>query len=219
MRSFRAAARNEPEETALKIYHAAASPFVRKCLVAAHEVGLHARIELVPAAAHPVNRDKAIVAHNPLGKIPTLVTDDGQDLFDSRVICEYLNAQGRGNLIPREGRARWSVLVDQSLADGIMDAAVLVRYETFARPEALRWNDWITGQLEKVTSGLDALEARASGFGARVDLGTIAFGCALGYLDFRFSALNWRDKRPNAAEWFDGFDARSSMVATRPPAP
>jgi glutathione S-transferase len=146
----------------LKIYHAAASPFVRKCLVAATELGLRDRIELVSAAAHPVNRDKSVVARNPLGKIPTLITDDGNVLYDSRVICEYLNEQGDGHLIPRTTESRWAVLCEQALADGVMDAAVLTRYETFARPEALRWKDWITGQLEKVTSGLDALESRAA---------------------------------------------------------
>jgi glutathione S-transferase len=202
----------------LKIYYAAASPFARKCLVAAHELGLHERIELVPAAAHPVNRDMAVVAHNPLGKIPTLITDDGTVLYDSRVICEYLDAQGDTRLVPREGPARWHVLVDQSLADGVMDAAVLARYEAVVRPEPLRWNDWTTGQLAKVGSGLDALEARATGFGGRVDLGTIAFACALGYLDYRFSSMHWRDRRPATAAWFQTFAARESMVATQPPA-
>jgi len=201
----------------MKIFHAPASPFVRKCLVAADELGLRERIELVPATAHPVNRDQSVVAHNPLGKIPTLITDDGAALHDSRVICEYLNALGRGNLIPRDGPARWAVLVEQSLADGLMDAAVLARYETALRPEPLRWNDWLDGQLAKVGSALDALDARAAAFGDRVDLGTIAFGCALGYLDFRFAALGWRNTRPNAAAWFERFGARKSMVATRPP--
>jgi glutathione S-transferase len=200
----------------LKLYYAPASPFVRKCLVVAAELGLRDRIELVTAAAHPVNRDKNVVAHNPLGKIPTLITDDGSVLYDSRVICEYLNILGDGNLIPRAGEARWTVLSAQALADGVMDAAVLTRYETFARPEALRWQDWITGQLEKVTSGLDALESRAADFGDRVNLGTIAFGCMLGYLDFRFASFGWRDGRPNASAWFEWFGARDSMAATRP---
>ena len=199
----------------MKIFFASASPFVRKCLVAAQELGLRERIELVTAAAHPVNRDPHVVAHNPLGKIPTLVTDDGSVLFDSRVICEYLDALGGGRLIPRDGNARWSVLAEQALADGVMDAAVLLRYETFLRPEALRWNEWIGGQFEKVNSGLDALESRAAAFGDRVDLGTIAFSCMLGYLDFRFASLAWRDSRPKAAAWFEWFGARDSMVATR----
>ena len=200
----------------MKIFFAPASPFVRKCLVAAAELGLRERIELVSAAAHPVNRDKNVVAHNPLGKIPTLLADDGSVLYDSRVICEYLNALGDGHLLPREGNARWSVLTEQSLADGICDAAVLTRYETFARPEPLRWNEWIAGQLEKVTSGLDLIEERADGFADRVDLGTIAFGCALGYLDFRFASLAWRDNRPHAAAWFERFGERPSMIDTRP---
>ena len=200
----------------MKIYYAPASPYVRKCLVAAAELGLRDRIELVTAAAHPINRDKSVVAHNPLGKIPTLIADDGTVYYDSRVICEYLNALGDGRLLPREGKTRWSVLTEQALADGVMDAAVLTRYETFARPEALRWKEWIGGQLEKVTSGLDALEARAAGFGDRVELGTIAFGCMLGYLDFRFASLGWRDGHPRAAAWFERFGARPSMVATRP---
>ena len=200
----------------MKLYYAPASPFVRKCLVVAAELGLRDRIELVTAAAHPVNRDKNVVAHNPLGKIPTLITDDGSVLYDSRVICEYLNILGDGNLIPRAGEARWTVLSAQALADGVMDAAVLTRYETFARPEALRWQDWITGQLEKVTSGLDALESRAADFGDRVNLGTIAFGCMLGYLDFRFASFGWRDGRPKASAWFEWFGARDSMAATRP---
>ena len=120
----------------MKIYYAAASPFVRKCLVVAAELGLRDKIELVSAAAHPVNRDKSVVAHNPLGKIPTLLVDDGSALYDSRVICEYLNSLGDGHLLPREGKERWDMLVEQSLADGVCDAAVLTRYETFARPEA-----------------------------------------------------------------------------------
>jgi glutathione S-transferase len=201
----------------VKIFHSPASPFVRKCLVAAHELGLVDRIELLPGAAHPISRDRSIVAHNPLGKVPTLFTDDGAVLYDSRVICEYLDTLAGGRLIPREGPAHWNVLVEQSLADGINDAAVLARYETALRPEALRWDDWTAGQLDKVASGLAELERRAVGFGDRVDLGTIAFGCALGYLDFRFASLAWRDTHPQTAAWFARFDARPSMVATRPP--
>jgi glutathione S-transferase len=179
---------------------------------------LRERIELVPAAAHPVNRDRSVVAHNPLGKIPTLLTDDGTALYDSHVICEYLNELGKGKLIPPAGPARWTVLTEHALANGILDAAVLVRYETVLRPEPLRWSDWITGQMEKVTSGLELIERRAGGFGDRVDLGTIAVGCALGYLDFRYASLAWRDKHPNAAAWFERFGARASMTATLPTA-
>ena len=200
----------------MKLFFAAASPFVRKCLVAAIELGLRDRIELVAAAAHPINRDANVVAQNPLGKIPTLITDDGVVLYDSRVICDYLNALGNGELIPHKMPERARVLTQQSLADGMMDAAVLARYETVVRPEALRWNEWTTGQLAKVSSGLDALERQVEDFGDRVDLGTIAFACALGYLDFRFSSFGWRGGRPNTAAWFEWFQGRDSMVATRP---
>ena len=202
----------------MKLYYSATSPYVRKCLVSAHELGLREKIELLPAAPHPVNRDRALVASNPLGKVPTLVTDDGAVLYDSRVICEYLNALGDGHLIPKLPKARWSIYRDEALADGILDAAVLVRYETFARPESLRWKDWIDGQMDKVTCSLAELERHASALDQRIDLGTIATGCALGYLDFRFAALGWRHTYPKTAAWFERFAARESMLSTLPPA-
>jgi glutathione S-transferase len=202
----------------MKIFYSATSPFVRKCLICAHELGLFDRLELVPAAAHPVDRDRSLVAVNPLGKVPTLVTDEGAVLYDSRVICEYLNSLGDGRLLPAQGSARWNVLVEQSLADGMMDAAILTRYETAVRPENLRWNDWAAGQLDKVSCGLVAIEPRARGLGERVDLGTVALGCALGYLDFRYASLGWREKYPDTAVWFDRFSKLDSMILTRPPA-
>jgi glutathione S-transferase len=202
----------------MKLYYSATSPFVRKCLVSAHELELRERIELLPAAAHPVNRDRAIVVCNPLGKVPTLVTDEGAVLYDSRVICEYLNELGDGHLVPAQAPARWTAYRDQALADGIMDAAILVRYETFARPESLRWNDWIDGQMDKVNCGLAELEQRAGALSQRIDVGTIAIGCALGYLDFRYASMAWRDAYPKTAAWSSRFAERASMVATRPPA-
>jgi glutathione S-transferase len=202
----------------MKIFFSATSPFVRKCLVVAHELGLRDRIELLPGAPHPVNRDATIVAHNPLGKVPTLIADDGMVLYDSRVICEYLDALGDGALIPERGPARWHVLTEQSLADGITDAAVLARYETAMRPQSLRWTDWTTGQLDKVRCGLTELERLAPGFVDRVDVGTIAIGCSLGYLDYRYGSLAWREKCPVMAAWFERFGGRPSMLATCPPA-
>ena len=202
----------------MKLFYSATSPFVRKCLVAAHELGLRDQIELLPANAHPINRDRTIVAQNPLGQVPTLIADDGKVLYDSRVIFEYLNALAGGELVPDEGEERWKVLTEQALADGILDAAILARYETALRPENLRWKEWTAGQVDKITCGLDELEKRAADFGDRVDLGTIAFACALGYLDFRFQHLDWRKGRPNAAAWFEWFGGRESMATTRPPA-
>jgi glutathione S-transferase len=200
----------------MKIYYSATSPFVRKCLVSAHELGLRDRLELVPAAAHPVKRDPAVVAANPLGKIPALVTDEGVVLFDSRVIVEYLNALGDGHLIPAGGTTRFRVLADQALADGMLDAAVLTRYETSARPESLRWDAWTGGQLEKVTCALAEFERRAGELAARIDAGTIALGCALGYLDFRYASMLWRERHPAMAAWYAGFAQRESMATTQP---
>jgi glutathione S-transferase len=200
----------------MKLFYSITSPFVRKCLVCAHELGLRDRLELVAAAAHPVNRDAAVVAVNPLGKIPVLVTDDGAVLFDSRVIVEYLNTIGGGHLIPASGSARFRVLTDHALADGILDAAVLARYETAARPESLRWNEWTDGQMKKVACGLAELERRAGELAGRIDVGSIAIGCALGYLDFRYASMAWRDKYPALGAWFGLFAKRESMAATVP---
>lgn len=200
----------------MKMFFSSASPFVRKCLVSAHELGLADRIEKLPAAAHPVNRDQSIVASNPLGQVPTFFAEDGQVLFDSRVICEYLNALGGGNLFPAEGASRWQVLTEQSLADGILDAALLARYEMAARPETLRWDDWFDGQMAKVENAMTVLEKAAPALGNRVDIGTISFACALGYLDFRFASYDWRSEYPAAAAWFKSFSERPSMQATVP---
>ena len=201
----------------MKLYFSLASPFVRKCMVCAYELGLEARIEKLPSAVNPVKRDQTIVASNPLGQVPTLLTDKAEVLSDSRVICEYLNALGNGQLFP-DGPDRWRALSEQSLADGIMDALLLVRYELTSRPQELRWDDWHKGQMEKVQSVLEYLEKQAPTWGERVDIGTISFGCALGYLDLRFNDYDWRSAFPATAAWFERFNARPSMQNTLPKA-
>jgi glutathione S-transferase len=197
----------------MKLFFSATSPYVRKCLVVAHELGVAERITLLPSNAHPVQRDATLVAQNPLGKVPTLVTDDGQVLYDSRVICEYLDASFGGQLFPRDGVARWQALTLQSLADGMLDAALLARYEEAARPEALRWAEWSAGQLDKLHTSLAALEAAPAQLTGRVDIGTLTLGCALGYIDFRFDRLGWRGRYPQVAAWAAGFLQRPSMAA------
>ena len=201
----------------MKLLYSANSPYVRKCLVVAHELGLRDRIETVDADANPTRRNPAIASKNPLGKLPTLIADDGTAIYDSPVIAEYLNALAGGSLVPPEGPARWNALVGQALADGMLDAAVLARYEMALRPESFRWKEWIAGQEDKIALGLDELERRAAHFGDHVDIGTIAFACMLGYIDFRFAHLNWRDTRPKAAAWVEKFSKRDSMV--KAPAP
>jgi glutathione S-transferase len=200
----------------MKIFHSPASPFVRKCMVVAHELGIADRIEKLPSAAGPVKRDATILPKNPLGQVPTFLCDDGQVLYDSRVICEYLDATHSGSLFPADGTQRWARLTELALADGMTAAALLARYETMLRPEALRWNDWTEGQLAKVRTGLEWLEMAAPSFGDRVDIGTIAFGCTLGYMDFRFPSVDWRGEAPNTAKWFEVFNQRASMQATLP---
>lgn len=200
----------------MKLHYSAGSPFVRKCLVVAHELGIADRFELLPAAAHPVKRDARIIESNPLGQVPTLTCDDGTVLYDSRVICEYLDAEFGGTLFPAAGVARWRCLTEVALADGMTGAALLARYETVARPEAAQWPDWIDGQLAKVRSGVDWLDQAAPAFGDRVDIGTIAFGCALGYVDFRFPQVDWRATSPATAAWFARFSERASMQQTVP---
>lgn len=198
----------------MKIYFSPFSPYVRKCLVTAHELGMDGRIELLPSAANPVNRDRKIIETNPLGKVPTFFTDDGQVLFDSRVICEYLDALAGGALFPREGRARWETLTLHALGDGILDAALLARYEDIARPEALRWPEWKAGQLDKIETSLAHLEARPALLQGRVDIGSLTVGCALWYLGVRFPDLGWRERFPGVATWYAGFSQRPSMSAT-----
>jgi glutathione S-transferase len=194
----------------MKILFSPTSPYVRKCLVAAHELGLQDRIQLLPSNAHPVQRDRSIIEANPLGKVPTFFTDDGQVLYDSRVICEYLDDLAQGTLLPAGGTARWATLTLQSLGDGILDAALLARYEDAARPEALRWPEWRAGQLDKAETSLRHLQGQPALL-QRVDLGTIAVGCALWYLDLRFADLGWRDRFPAVAQWYASFSQRASM--------
>lgn len=190
------------------------SPYVRKCLVTGRELGLDARIALLPANAHPIERDRTIIARNPLGQVPTFVTDDGQVLYDSRVICEYLNDLAQGALLPASGAPRWDTLTLQALADGILDAALLARYEDTARPEKLRWPDWKSAQLDKAATALAALEASPARLAARVDLGSIALGCALWYLDLRFADLGWRTSCPQLAAWYAQYSQRPAMAAS-----
>ena len=203
----------------MKLYHSPASPFVRKALVAAHETGLAERIEIVTVALTPVESNAELDEENPLGKIPALILEDGTALFDSPVICEYLDTRHDGpRLFPAGGPERWTALRRQALADGLLDAAILCRYETFLRPAERQWTDWVDGQRAKFRRALDALEGEADNFGDAVDIGTIAAGCAADYLDFRSLDDGWRDTRPRLAGWLEGFVERPLMQATRPAA-
>lgn len=197
----------------MKLHYSPRSPFVRKVLVCAHEKGLDSRIELIET--DPWASPDALTSDNPLSKVPALTLDDGSVIFDSPVICEYLDTLAPAPVLFPQGPARWEALVGQALADGICDAAVLRRMEMM-RPADQQSPDWFDRQARAVERALDRLEQVAPGIGERLDIGTIAIGCALGYLDFRWSHEDWRGSRPALAGWYKGFAARESMKGTVP---
>jgi len=200
----------------MKLRYSLTSPYVRKVMVAAYETGVEPRIERIPTAVAPTKPSGEIAAENPLAKVPSMVTEDGQVLFDSPVICEYIDScHGGAKLFPAEGPARWTALRQQALADGMLDAGLLRRYE-LTRPAGTQWAEWDAGQARKVTQALDALEAEAATLSGPVTIGQIAIACALGYLDFRFDADKWRQGRPRLAAWYDAFAKRPSMTQTVP---
>ncbi|PRY21239.1 glutathione S-transferase [Aliiruegeria haliotis] len=199
----------------MKLYHAPASPFVRKVMVTLHETGQLEDVEVISATGTPVDSARMPTSENPLGKIPTLVRPSGPALFDSRVICRYLDARAHGGLYP-ESRI-WDVLTLEALADGIMEAAVLMVYESRCRPEEKVHDFWVEGQWAKIGRGLDALETRwVSHLAGPLDMGQIAVGCALSYLDFRHSDRQWRQGRDAVAAWEVRFAERPAMLATQP---
>jgi len=201
----------------MKLFYAAASPFVRMVWVTALELGIADRIERIDSGTTPMEANAALAEANPVAKLPTLVTDDGDALYDSRVICEYLIVEaGNETMLPAKGREHWSALRLLALVNGILDAAVLRRYEAAMRPEEKQWEVWDEGQRLKVVRALDELEREADQLGDGATLGAIAVACALGYLDFRFGHENWREGRPKLAAWHDDWAKRPSMTATVP---
>ena len=202
----------------MKLYHSPLSPYVRKVMVVAHETGLLDRIETVDGSGTPLQPHGETVAANPLGKIPALITEDGLTLFDSRVICRYLDDRAGAGLYPA-GAAQFPVLAREALAEGMIDAALLTAYEWRLRPEASRFQPWVDGQKDKVRRGIDAFERAIDAMGGPLTIDKIALGCALGYIDFRLADLNWRDGHPRLAAWYEEFSGRPSMKATIPQQP
>lgn len=197
----------------MKLLYAPTSPYVRKVMAVAHETGQTEFVEPVFTLANPVAVNDGLNAHNPLGKIPVLITPDGL-LFDSRVICEYLDARSNGNRVfPKDGPARWKALRQQALADGLLDAALSARYERVSRPEEKQWSGWRDAQLAKIRRALVAMEKDLP---EEATIGAIGYGCALGYIDFRFSDIDWRSAHPLLGAWFEAFRERPSMHLTEP---
>jgi len=202
----------------MTLFYNPASPFARKVLVLLHETGQFDRVALLPTTVSPVSPVAELNQCNPAGKLPALRLADGNVIHDSRVILDYLDQQHVGNpLIPREGSARWRRLTLASLADALLDAALLIRYETFLRPPEKHWDLWLENQAEKIQRSLTYFEQEAvAELSCHFDIAAISMGAALGYLDFRQPELNWRDSYPRLAQWFAEVSKRPSMQSTQP---
>lgn len=202
----------------LRLYYSPTSPYARKAVVLLHETGQIGDVEIVQASGTPVDPGSAPLALNPLGKIPALERGDGPAIYDSRVICQYLDDRAGGRFYPKPPR-RWETLTLEATADGILDAAILMVYEVRIRPDNLRFDAWVEGQWSKIARALDALETRwMAHLGGPLDIGHIAVACALSYVDFRHGGRAWRAAHPHLAAWHAEFAQRPSMEATVPPA-
>lgn len=195
----------------MKLHLSPASPYARKTLLAAAELGLLDQIELVRATATPTATESPLDPLNPLAKIPTLELASGEALFDSRVIVAYFESLSEKRLTPASGKARFLALRHEAAADGMNDAALLLRYETFLRPEPLRWSAWSEGQTRKIRQALHFLAGLDYDLEDNIGLGEIATYCALEYLDFRFPEIAWRTEYPALAVMFEAVSARPAV--------
>ena len=201
----------------MKLYHSPTTPFGRKVMVLILETGIASRVDVISASGTPLATGSMPLDRNPLGKIPALQLDDGSTIYDSRVICRYLDDLTGAGLYPAKPKL-WQTLTLEATADGILDAAILMAYELRLRPEDKRFPDWLEAQWAKIARALDAAEAGwIDHLSGPLDMAQIALACALTYLDFRHAARDWRQTRPLLAKWEAAFAARPSMQATLPP--
>lgn len=200
----------------MRVLYAPASPFARKVRITAAVKGFSGKLELVPTdTVHPA--DDTLMRTNPLGKIPALVLDDGRSVYDSKVICEYLDAIGTGPaLFPKDWNERLGTLTLGALADGITEAAVLLVYEKRFRPEDKWVPQWIDRQQAKIDRALASLSAAPPHWKTAPDYGHLTLACALGYLDFRHGGA-WRSKFPELVGWLDKYAAAVPAFAETTP--
>ena len=198
----------------MKLHWSPKSPYVRKVMICAHELNLLPKLELVRSVAAMLKPNERLMQDNPLSKIPTLVLDNGFTLFDSVVICEYLNDLAGGPLFPREGQDKWQALRWHALGDGMLDAAILWRNE---REKDAALPALLAAFELKMQAALKQLDDEAQALAETpFSIGHIALGCALGYLDYRFESLAWRGIAPRLAQWFEELAARPSFKSTEP---
>ncbi len=201
----------------MKLYHSTTSPYVRKVMVLLHETGQLNDVELETVAGTPIAPADQMLGKTPLTKVPALERPDGPTLFDSRVICSFLDDRAQSGFYS-SGAGRWDILTLEALADGILDAALLMTYEARLRPEGKQWADWVDSQWVKIDRACSVLDQRwMANLSGPLDMGQVAVGCALGYLDLRHDARGWRRGNDALAAWYAEFSARPSMIATQPP--
>lgn len=201
----------------MKLYQSPNSPFVRKVLITAIELGLDERIKRVAATPHPIQRNMELVALNPLGQIPTLVTGDDEIISDSRVICEYLASLVPGQKIFPTGARRWHALTEQSICDGLLAACLSIRYERSTRPTTLQSPEWVQGQMARIESVLDELDRRWQTPPDGFDIGHISVACSIGYLAFRFPEIAIARRWTRLSRWWETIAETPVLQATTPP--
>jgi len=199
------------------LYHSPTSPYVRKVMVTLRLTGLLKKVELIAGSGTPLDPNEATISQNPLGKIPCLVLEDGTPVFDSRVICRYLDWRAKTGLYPK-GAKLFPVLTAEALADGVTDAGLLATYEWRLRPAEIRYQPWVDGQVGKIERGLQLLNRTDLVLKGPMNAAKIATGCTLGYVDFRFPDLAWRERCPKLADWYAEFSQKNVMRATAIPA-
>ena len=201
----------------LKLFYSDRSPYVRKVMVTLHEVNLFENVEIVGVRTNPLGVVEDLVDVSPLGKIPTLVLPDGTTIFDSRVICSYLNSIGKSDLYLAKENLKWSIKTAEANFDGILDAALLMVYERRYRQDKYQNAEWLENLWKKIERTLDFYNNRSSKIlSGSVNMGQISLGCALGYLDYRHNNRNWRAKNQYLRDWFAEFSERLSMKNTIP---
>ena len=201
----------------LKLFYSDRSPYVRKVMVTLHEVNLFENVEIVSVRTNPLGVVEDLVDVSPLGKIPTLVLPDGTTIFDSRVICSYLNSIGKSDLYLTQENLKWRIKTAEANFDGILDAALLMVYEHRYRQDIYQNAEWLENLWKKIERTLDFYNNNSSKIlSGNLNMGQISLGCALGYLDYRHNNRNWRAKNQYLRDWFAEFSERLSMRNTIP---